>query len=107
MAARRRNVFLRLFRGETSYDFVGRWRVWFGISAVIISIGLISLSTKGLNFSIDFKGGTVWEVASDASVAKARAVVGDAVPGFGQATIVILTNTETGKRTVKVEAPAK
>ncbi len=107
MAARRHNAFQRLFRGETSYDFVGRWRVWFGISAVIISIGLISLSTKGLNFSIDFKGGTVWEVPSSASVAKARDVVGAAVPGFGQATIVILTNTETGKRTVKVEAPAK
>ncbi len=107
MAARRHSVFRRLFRGETSYDFVGRWRIWFGISAVIISLGLISLSTKGLNFSIDFKGGTVWEVPSTASVAKARAVVGDAVPGFGQATIVILTNAQTGQRTVKVEAPAK
>ncbi len=86
---------------------MGRWRVWFTISAVIIGLGLISLGTKGLNFSIDFKGGTVWEVPSDASVAKARSVVGAAVPGFGQATIVILTNTQTGQRTVKVEAPAK
>ncbi len=38
----------------------------------------------------------MWEVPSTASVAKARAVVGAAVPGFGQATIVILTNTQTG-----------
>jgi preprotein translocase subunit SecF len=107
MAVRRHNPFQRLFRGETSYDFVGRWRIWLGISAVVISLGLISLSTKGLNFSIDFRGGTVWEVPSTASVAKAREVVGAAVPGFGQATIVILTNAQTGQRTVKVEAPAK
>ena len=69
-------------------------------------IGLISLATRGLNFSIDFKGGTVWEVPSTASVSDARSAVGSAVPGFGQATIVILTNTQTGQRTVKVEAPA-
>lgn len=107
MAVRRHNAFQRLFRGETSYDFVGRWRIWFAISGLIIALGLVSLATKGLNFSIDFKGGTVWEVPSTASVSQARDVVGSAVPGFGQATIVILTNTQTGQRTVKVEAPAK
>ena len=105
--AGRPNAFMRLFRGETSFDFVGRWRQWFAISAIIILVGLISLGTKGLNFSIDFKGGTVWEVPSHASVSDARSAVGAAVPGFDQATIVILTNTETGQRTVKVEAPAK
>jgi preprotein translocase subunit SecF len=105
--ARRPNAFLRLFRGETSFDFVGRWKQWFAISAVVILVGLISLGTRGLNFSIDFKGGTVWEVPSTASVSDARSAVGSAVSGFNQATIVILTNTETGQRTVKVEAPAK
>jgi preprotein translocase subunit SecF len=105
--ARRPNAFMRLFRGETSFDFVGRWKQWFAISAVVILVGLISLGVRGLNFSIDFKGGTVWEVPSSASVSDARSAVGTAVPGFNQATIVILTNTETGQRTVKVEAPAK
>ena len=105
--AGRHNAVQRLFRGETSFDFCGRWRRWFTISGVIIVIGLISLATRGLNFSIDFKGGTVWEVPSTASVSEARSVVGSAVPGFGQATVVILTNTLTHQRTVKVEAPAK
>jgi preprotein translocase subunit SecF len=107
MSATRHNAFQRLFRGETSYDFVGRWRIWFGISAAIILIGIISLATRGLNFSIEFKGGTVWEVPSTASVSHARDVVGAAVPGYNQATITILTNPQTGQRTVKVEAPAK
>jgi len=100
----RPNAFVRLFRGETSFDFAGRWRIWFGISGAVILIGLISLLTQGLNFSIEFKGGTVWEVPSNASVSEARAAIDHAVPGMGQATITILTNTQTGQRTVKVEA---
>ncbi len=107
MSSTRHNAWQRLFRGETSYDFVGRWRLWFAISGIVILVGIVSLATRGLNFSIDFKGGTVWEVPSSASVAKARSVVGAAVPGYSQATITVLTNTQTGQRTVKVEAPAK
>ena len=101
------NAFVRLFRGETSFDFVGRWRRWFTISGIIILVGLISLGTRGLNFSIDFRGGTVWEVPTTASVAEARAAVGAAVPGFGQSTIQVLTNTQTHQRTIQVEAAAK
>ena len=101
------NAFIRLFRGETSFDFAGRWRRWFAISGLVIVVGLVSLGTRGLNFSIDFRGGTVWEVPSSASVSEVRSVVGNAVPGFGQSTIQILTNNLTGKRTVKVEAAAK
>jgi preprotein translocase subunit SecF len=104
MSAKRPNAFQRLFRGETSFDFCGRWRQWFGISALIIIIGMVSLATRGLNFSIEFRGGTVWEVPSSVSVSDARSVVAGA--GFPQATVEILTNTLTGKRTVKVEAPA-
>lgn len=102
----RPNAFLRLFRGDTSFDFAGRWRRWFGLSGAIILVGIISLATRGLNFSIDFRGGTVWEVPSKASVSEVRSVVGAAVPGFGQSTIQILTNSLTGARTVKVEAAA-
>lgn len=107
MASNQPNAFLRLFRGETSFDFAGRWRRWFAISGVVIVVGLISLGTRGLNFSIDFKGGTVWDVPSSASVAEARSVVDAAVPGFGQSTIQTLTNTLTHQKTVQVEAAAK
>lgn len=106
MAANRPNPFVRLFRGETSFDFAGRWKRWLLISGSVIMIGLISLGVRGLNFSIDFKGGTVWEVPSNASVAKVRSVVGAAAPSLSQATIVILTNTETHQRTAEVEGPA-
>ena len=69
-ARARPNALVRLYRGETAYDFVGRRRVWFAISGVIILAGLLSLGFRGLNLGIDFKGGTSWEVAANgASVA--------------------------------------
>ena len=40
------------------FDFIGRKRIWFAISGVIIAIGLISLVTTGLNRGIDFTGGS-------------------------------------------------
>ncbi len=104
---RRPGAFRRLFRGETSFDFAGRWRRWFAISGTVIVVGLVSLGVRGLNFSIDFKGGTVWSVPSNASVSTVRSAVGAAVPGFGQSTVQILTNSLTHQRTVQVEAAAK
>ncbi len=63
----------RLYHGETSYDFVGRYRIWFIASALVIAAGLLSLGTQGLNYGIDFKGGTSWEVkAPGVSVEEAR-----------------------------------
>jgi preprotein translocase subunit SecF len=79
----------RLYHGETTFDFVGRRRIWFVFSAVVILSGLLSLGTQGLNLGIDFEGGTSWEVpAPGVSVADAR----DAVRplGLGDATIQII-----------------
>jgi SecD/SecF fusion protein len=39
-------------------DFMGKRKLWFGISAAIIAAGVVSLATQGLNLGIDFKGGT-------------------------------------------------
>ena len=39
--AKRPNVFLRLYRGETSFDFIGNRKWWFGISAIVIVIGIV------------------------------------------------------------------
>jgi preprotein translocase subunit SecF len=61
----RPNAFVRLYRGETSFDFVGRRRIWYIISAIIIIAGLVSLTTRGFNLGIDFKGGSSWQVTAN------------------------------------------
>jgi preprotein translocase subunit SecF len=71
--ARKASLRHRLYHGETAIDFVGHRNIWFIVSAVVIVAGAISLLVQGLNYGIDFKGGTSWEVtAPGVSVAAAR-----------------------------------
>lgn len=53
---------LRLIPEETSIDFIGKKVMAFALSSIILlsSIGLIA--TNGLNFGIDFTGGTIIEI---------------------------------------------
>jgi len=101
--AKHPNIFLRLYRGETSFDFIGNRRWWFGISAVIIIIGIVSLSTRGLNEGIDFKGGQSWLVSSqNLTVAEATTTVTTA--GVTNPTVVQLTNQLNGQKQIQVTA---
>ncbi len=65
-------IFFRLYRGETRFDFVGRVRLWFLVSGLIIVAGLMSLGWRGLNLGIEFEGGSSWEVPTKVSVSSAR-----------------------------------
>ncbi|HXQ90000.1 MAG TPA: protein translocase subunit SecF, partial [Acidimicrobiales bacterium] len=95
---RRPNALVRLYRGETSFDFVGHRRWWYALSAIVIVAGLVSMGTRGFNWGIDFKGGTSWQVASHgASVTEVENAVKAA--GVSGATVEVL-----GGRTVNVEA---
>ncbi|MCR8825711.1 protein translocase subunit SecF [Pseudosulfitobacter koreensis] len=49
---------LKLIPQETNVDFFGRWKLWLGISALMVVIGFGSFLLQGLNFGIDFRGGT-------------------------------------------------
>ena len=100
---KRPNVFVRLYRGETSFDFIGNRRWWFGASALIILLGVISLGTRGLNVGIDFKGGQSWLVTSQTlTVAQATSAVEAA--GVSQPTVVQLTNQLNGQKQIQVTA---
>jgi preprotein translocase subunit SecF len=53
----------RMYRGETRFDFVGRRRVWFSASTLIIVAGIVTIILRGgLNLGIEFKGGVEWTV---------------------------------------------
>jgi preprotein translocase subunit SecF len=62
----------RLYHGEISFDFVGRWRTWFLISGVAMLISLIALFVPGLKFGIDFKGGGAFSVQPTHAVTQAQ-----------------------------------
>ncbi|HEX2273653.1 MAG TPA: protein translocase subunit SecF [Acidimicrobiales bacterium] len=78
----------RLYHGETAFDFVGRRRIWFALSGLVIAVGVISLLTQGLNYGIEFRGGISWQLpARGVSVAEAR----DALRPLGLADAKIQT----------------
>ena len=49
---------LKLVPKETKFNFFDRLRFWLGLSAFLIIVACGSLFTQGLNFGIDFLGGT-------------------------------------------------
>ncbi len=49
---------LRMVPKETKWDFFRRWRVSLGLSALLIVIAFGSFMMQGLNYGIDFRGGT-------------------------------------------------
>jgi preprotein translocase subunit SecF len=53
---------LRIFH-NTKYDFVRWWRVAIGLTVAFIAIGIGSLAIKGVNYSIEFTGGTLKQLA--------------------------------------------
>lgn len=44
---------------ELKIDFIGRTKIWFAISGFLIIVGLLSLAIRGINFGIEFEGGTL------------------------------------------------
>jgi preprotein translocase SecF subunit len=61
------------------YDIVGKRNLWFAISALLTLPGLVFIFLGGLHPSIDFTGGTEWEVryADEPTAAEMTAALGE------------------------------
>jgi preprotein translocase subunit SecF len=49
---------LRLVKQNTNFDFFSRSGLWLGISGFLMVLGFVSFLIQGLNYGIDFRGGT-------------------------------------------------
>ncbi|HEX2318354.1 MAG TPA: protein translocase subunit SecF [Streptosporangiaceae bacterium] len=61
------NIGGRLYRGEVSFDFVGRQKLWYRISGAILVISIAALLIFRLQYSVDFKGGSVYSFKAPAA----------------------------------------
>lgn len=59
---------MQIFKKTTTIDFMGKRRIalLFSLALIVISIG--ALATRGLNFGLDFTGGTLIEVGYESPV---------------------------------------
>ena len=48
----------RLYSGTGGLDVVGRRRIWYSVSGVLVAVCIVSMLLRGFNLGIDFQGGT-------------------------------------------------
>jgi len=72
-----------LYTGARSFDFVGKRKIWYAIAAVmIIASILIPVIKGGFNFSIEFRGGSQFQITNvdNTDTAKAQDALSSIVP---------------------------
>ncbi|MGP6085707.1 protein translocase subunit SecF [Antarctobacter jejuensis] len=113
---------LKLVPQETNFDFFSRPALWLGISAFMMVLALISFGVRGLNYGIDFQGGTTirTESAQPVDVGAYRAALdaldlGDVVisevfdPNFGpeENVAMVRIGAQDGEEAVSSEVIAQ
>ena len=88
---------MKFLNRKTNIDFMSRRNVALAFSAVLIVLSILSLSTRGLNFGLDFTGGTLIEVgypsAPDTNEVRENLTVAgfdSIVQTFGAATDIVV-----------------
>jgi len=80
-----------IYHENTSFDFVGRSRLWAIISGTAVIASVAALALSGLNLGIDFEGGSQWQLtvsSKNPSVEDVRGIVEDA--GALEAKVLVL-----------------
>jgi len=112
----RHGFFTRLYTGTGAFEVVGRRKLWFGISFLIVGIAVASIVLRGFTFGIDFQGGTKMSFPraganGEASVTQVEETFTQAIGKSAEAVVVVgngststvqirsetLTNDQTAK----------
>lgn len=64
------STFDRLYTGVGGVDFIGRSKLWYAITVLLLLISIASMLFRGFDLSIDFEGGTKLSMQADDLVAE-------------------------------------
>jgi preprotein translocase subunit SecF len=91
-----------LYQGRKSYDFVGHRALWYAISGTLVGLAILVILVKGMNFGIEFTGGTQYtvtdlssEVATQETADELSSAIGDSPVG-GEASPQVTTAGDDG-----------
>ena len=81
-----------LYEGRVSFDFVGRRKLWYALSVVIVVAAALGFLARGFNYGVEFKGGVEFtatvQKADTATADTMRTAVEEAgVPEAGDPTV--------------------
>ena len=81
-----------LYTGKRSIDFIGRQKTWYSISALLLALATLGIVWHGLNFGIEFEGGSEYRISNAVTTdyeAKAKAAVsGAGIDGLVESSVV-------------------
>jgi SecD/SecF fusion protein len=86
------------------FNFIGKSKWFFSMSGMILLVCAIAMSVQGLNFGIDFEGGTriTAPLAKAASVDDIRSSM--AAIGLGDAEVQTVSNQDLGRNVVQISS---
>jgi preprotein translocase subunit SecF len=100
---------LDTYRGHTVPHFriIDHRRFWFGFSGILILLSLIGFGVRGLQYSIDFRGGAqiTYPLEREVSVPEVTALLAE--QGFEEANIQIVNGNEISIRTESITAEGR
>jgi len=59
---------MRIVPVDTKINFLARWKMWVTVSVVFVVLSVISMFVPGLNYGIDFSGGTLVQTQTERAV---------------------------------------
>lgn len=103
-AAPQHGFFVRLYTGTGAFEVVGRRKMWYAISGVILAVCIASMIIRGFTFGIDFEGGTkVSMPAAGVSTERVEEVFSEAL-GKEPESVVVVGNGPSATVQIRSEA---
>ncbi len=96
-----------LYTGKRSFDIVGRRKLWYMISAGLIVLSLIGLFGRGVNFGIEFRGGSEFRVSEVATTQGYEEIASDAVDqaaSGSEASVTLIGSSTVRVQTSQLES---
>lgn len=103
-AGRKAGIAHKLYTGELSYNFVAKRKVWYTVSAIALAIAFLALGIRGLNWGIEFQGGSVFQApiqVTDATVGDVRTAIASlGLPDTNEVNITTVGDNQVRVQTV-------
>jgi len=94
----------RLYSGQVSFDFVGRRRLWYTLSALIVLVAAAGLLVRGVNQGIEFRGGVEFTAQMAPTQDNVDTLI-EAAEGAGVDEVTDPVVTTSGSDAIRVQTP--